>query len=69
MKKLIFKQFLRIKEGNSQGSRWILAEEHPLNFPKMIRNSRIDLREPSYGAHKIANFQIFLLKTVSRTVN
>ena len=37
----------------------IYMKEHRLGFPKINRDSRFDLRSPSYGAHNVADFRHF----------
>ena len=37
----------------------IYMKEHRLGFSKIGRDSRFDLRSPSYGAHNVANFRHF----------
>ena len=38
-------------------------KEHRLGFPKIGRDSRIDLRGPSYGARKVVDFRHFQPKS------
>ena len=59
LKKLILKPFLHIKGTKYESSRQTLMKEHRLGFPKIGRDSRIDLRGPSYGARKVDNFRQF----------
>jgi len=58
--------FYQLKEASPSILVAISLKEHRLSFPKITRDSRIDLREPSYGARKIVNFHTFKLKTVWR---
>ena len=37
----------------------ICMKEHRLGFSKIGRDSRFDLRSPSYGAHNVADFRHF----------
>ena len=41
-------------------------KEHRLGFPKIGRDSRIDLRGPSYGARKVVDFRHFQPKSGER---
>ena len=69
LKKLILKPFLHIKGGKLEGSRLIHKKEHCMGFPKIGRDSRFDLRSPSYGARKIADFRQFQTKLGERTTD
>ena len=69
LKKLILKSFLHIKGGKLEGSRLIHNKEHRLGFSKICRNARFDLRSPSYGARKIADFRQLQTKLGERTTD
>ena len=59
-KKLILKPFLHIiEEASTKVLVSIFKKEHRLGFPKIGRDSRIDLRGPSYGARKVYDFRQF----------
>ena len=49
----------RVKEASSKVLVTTSIEEHRLGFPKIGRDSRFDLRSPSYGARKVVNFRHF----------
>ena len=59
LKKLILKPFLHIKGSKYESFRLIFKKEHRLGFPKIGRDSRIDLRGPSYGVRKVDDFRQF----------
>ena len=44
-------------------------KEHRPGFPKIGRDSRIDLRGPSYGARKVVDFRHFQPKLGERITN
>jgi len=50
------KPFLYIQGGNFQHSRFYYMKEHRLRIPEIDRDLKIDLRRPSVGARKIADF-------------
>ena len=41
-------------------------KEQRLGFPKIGRDSRFDLRSPSYSAHKVADFRHFQMELSER---
>ena len=61
LKKLILKPFLNyiLKEASTEVLVSTFKKEHRPGFPKIGRDSRIDLRVPSYGARKVGDFRHF----------
>ena len=48
-----------LKEASTKVLVTTLMKEHRLGFPKIGRDSRIDLRGPSYGARKVVGSILF----------
>ena len=55
-----------LKEANSRVLVATSIEEHRLGFPKIGRDTGFDLRSPSYGARKVADFCHFKTELGSR---
>ena len=55
-----------LKEASTKVLVTTSMKEHCLGFPKIGRDSRIDLRGPSYGARKVVDFRHFQPKSGER---
>ena len=55
-----------LKEASTKVLGTTSMKEHRLGFPKIGRDSRIDLRGPSYGARKVFDFRHFQPKSGER---
>ena len=55
-----------LKEASTEVLVSTFKKEHRPGFPKIGRDSRIDLRGPSYGARKVSDFRHFQTKLGER---